>query len=451
MAITKFGKNMAIISALDDEPNDVGGLTAGELKAKFDEGGEALKSYLNETLVPVIDAEQAKVTALQGYSHTHANKTLLDTYQQTEANLSDAVAKKHTHANKEVLDSISAVTQTLGSDASKVPSESAVSKAIASSGNIPGGGTTGQVLVKNSDETHDIKWESVTAESVGAVKWPQEVVDSGSIKDWALKQKTPTSAAVSSAVSDMPYTGAYWFVRFDIEASSAWQKLVATEVNTYATYEIHRVNGTWGNWREIAFVDSVLPLTGGRLIGALELGNLNSGSNILHFIPWSDGSHIRNVIDSSNYSEIYMSNDAPNVSPIYSGYNNGSYFAYEFLHNGNAANFGYSRMVTGTYAGTGRNGNKYPNTLTPGFAPRAMMIWKLNGTDGEDCFAVFANGTNGVQFGSDSSGWAVGAMTATGWGSTSISWYRNLSSNETKLGYCQMNASGSTYAYIIWG
>ena len=45
MALARFEKDMAIISALDDEPNDVGGLTAAELKAKFDEGGQAIKQF----------------------------------------------------------------------------------------------------------------------------------------------------------------------------------------------------------------------------------------------------------------------------------------------------------------------------------------------------------------------------------------------------------------------
>ena len=54
MALARFEKDMAIISALDDEPNDVGGLTAAELKAKFDEGGQAIKQFLNETLTPQI-------------------------------------------------------------------------------------------------------------------------------------------------------------------------------------------------------------------------------------------------------------------------------------------------------------------------------------------------------------------------------------------------------------
>ena len=76
MAFEKFNKDMKIISALDDEPNDVGGLTAAALKAKFDEGGEAIKRYLNDTLIPAVvedgateehraEAEAARVAAEQ--------------------------------------------------------------------------------------------------------------------------------------------------------------------------------------------------------------------------------------------------------------------------------------------------------------------------------------------------------------------------------------------------
>lgn len=63
MAFEKFNKDMKIISALDDEPNDVGGLTAAELKAKFDEGGEAIKNYINDTLIPAVVADGATEAA----------------------------------------------------------------------------------------------------------------------------------------------------------------------------------------------------------------------------------------------------------------------------------------------------------------------------------------------------------------------------------------------------
>lgn len=68
MALSKFEKDMAIISALDDEPNDVGGLTAAELKGKFDEGGQAIKQFLNETLTPQIDSERWPVMNWKGLS-----------------------------------------------------------------------------------------------------------------------------------------------------------------------------------------------------------------------------------------------------------------------------------------------------------------------------------------------------------------------------------------------
>jgi hypothetical protein len=56
MAITQFGKDMNIISNLSDAPNVDDGLTAAQLKAKFDEGGKAIKEYINDTLIPAIPA-----------------------------------------------------------------------------------------------------------------------------------------------------------------------------------------------------------------------------------------------------------------------------------------------------------------------------------------------------------------------------------------------------------
>ena len=51
--------DLNIIQKLDDEPNDVGGLTSAELKAKFDESGNIIKTYINETLIPAVLAEGA--------------------------------------------------------------------------------------------------------------------------------------------------------------------------------------------------------------------------------------------------------------------------------------------------------------------------------------------------------------------------------------------------------
>lgn len=52
LVIPRLEDDVDVIQKLDDEPNDVGGLTAAELKAKFDEAANIIKTYLNETLVP---------------------------------------------------------------------------------------------------------------------------------------------------------------------------------------------------------------------------------------------------------------------------------------------------------------------------------------------------------------------------------------------------------------
>lgn len=54
LVIPSLDADLDIIQKLDDEPNDVGGMTAQELKAVFDKAGNLVKNYLNETLLPAL-------------------------------------------------------------------------------------------------------------------------------------------------------------------------------------------------------------------------------------------------------------------------------------------------------------------------------------------------------------------------------------------------------------
>lgn len=58
MAYSKITDDMDIIQALPDEPNDVGGLTAAQLKAKFDEAGNKIKTAFNN-LVDELNSEES--------------------------------------------------------------------------------------------------------------------------------------------------------------------------------------------------------------------------------------------------------------------------------------------------------------------------------------------------------------------------------------------------------
>ena len=90
-------QDIDIISALENEPNDEGGLSAPDLKAKFDESGNTIKAYINGTLIPDIAAL-----------------------------VSDSVAAAELAA-----------------------------------GNLPNGGTEGQMLVKRTDTDYDLVYVNV--------------------------------------------------------------------------------------------------------------------------------------------------------------------------------------------------------------------------------------------------------------------------------------------------
>lgn len=55
MSLEKLNKDLNIVQKLDDEPNDVGGLSAAELKKKFDEGPLTIQEYINATLLPALE------------------------------------------------------------------------------------------------------------------------------------------------------------------------------------------------------------------------------------------------------------------------------------------------------------------------------------------------------------------------------------------------------------
>ena len=62
MSIPTLNTDLSIIQKLDDYPNDIGGLSAAQLKAKFDEGVLALQTYINTVLIPALIASNVSFT-----------------------------------------------------------------------------------------------------------------------------------------------------------------------------------------------------------------------------------------------------------------------------------------------------------------------------------------------------------------------------------------------------
>lgn len=63
MKLTTLDEDLRIHQKLEDEPNDVGGLSAQALKEKFDQAGVTIQKYLNETHLP--ETEQAVEETLE--------------------------------------------------------------------------------------------------------------------------------------------------------------------------------------------------------------------------------------------------------------------------------------------------------------------------------------------------------------------------------------------------
>lgn len=63
MKLTTLDEDLRIHQKLEDEPNDVGGLSAQALKEKFDQAGLTIQRYLNEVHLP--EEEQAGQEVLQ--------------------------------------------------------------------------------------------------------------------------------------------------------------------------------------------------------------------------------------------------------------------------------------------------------------------------------------------------------------------------------------------------
>ena len=88
MALPTCNEDMNIISKLDDEPNDVGGLSAASLQAKFDLAGNLLKKALNDLVAALGNNAAAKNI---GFAPTTAvNKTnVQDAIENVQSQIAD--------------------------------------------------------------------------------------------------------------------------------------------------------------------------------------------------------------------------------------------------------------------------------------------------------------------------------------------------------------------------
>lgn len=95
MAIPTLDQDLNIIQKLDDYPNDVDGMSADELKAKFDEAATEIAKYINETLIPAIKAANIPFAKVSGIE----SETVQGAVEETYAAVQGAVVGKIPNAS----------------------------------------------------------------------------------------------------------------------------------------------------------------------------------------------------------------------------------------------------------------------------------------------------------------------------------------------------------------
>lgn len=77
MALTQFTTDISYIAALPDSPTPNGGFSKSQLKAEFDKAGNALKTFINDTMIAEIELElNNKSNSSEHYNKNDLNSTV---------------------------------------------------------------------------------------------------------------------------------------------------------------------------------------------------------------------------------------------------------------------------------------------------------------------------------------------------------------------------------------
>lgn len=167
MALPTCNEDMNIISKLDDEPNDVGGLSAASLKAKFDLAGNLLKKALNDLVAALGENAAAKNI---GFTPTTAvNKT----------NVQDAI--------ENVQSQIAGVSQA----------------------GIADGAVTAQKIVDGAVGTAAIADDAITTSKLAMSAVDTDAIKWGAVDTYRLKDGAVTEAKLSNGAVTKSKIGYY--------------------------------------------------------------------------------------------------------------------------------------------------------------------------------------------------------------------------------------------------
>ena len=221
--IPRVTDELGTVSTLDDRPNDTGGLTAAELKAKFDADAGTLKDYVNDVLIPFLEgtsaAESLGIATISGFSADNiqtALEEIIGAMQEiTQGSVADGsitlaklaaevtaialggAAASHTHGAGDISSGVL--------DAARIPVLDGTKLGTGSVGTAQLGAAvvTEEKLAALSVLATHIAQNAVTAQKIAPGAVTAEKIASLAITAALIADKTITSAKLAD---DIPYT-----------------------------------------------------------------------------------------------------------------------------------------------------------------------------------------------------------------------------------------------------
>ena len=221
--IPRVTDELGTVSTLDDRPNDTSGLTAAELKAKFDADSGTLKTYLNDVLIPFLEGMTAAaslgITTIPGFSAGNVQTALEQIVQAmqdvTQGSVTDGsitlaklaaevtavalggAAASHTHGAGDINSGVL--------DAARIPVLDGTKLGAGSVGTAQLGAavvTTEKLAALSVLATH-IAQGAVTAQKIAPGAVTAEKIAAGAIITALL---APNAVTAEKLANDIPYT-----------------------------------------------------------------------------------------------------------------------------------------------------------------------------------------------------------------------------------------------------
>ena len=221
MSIPTLDTDLSIIQKLDDYPNDVGGLSASELKAKFDEGVLALQKYLNTVLIPALVAANVPFTPTQAINETSIQAAIENVQKQIANSVAGAIPNNTIGLEKMT----ASLQKTITSGGAASTAVSALTEVVAENTTAISKNTTDIDSINEANKARDTE----IAKIAGKAEKSQGATFVLSASGWADGQQT-VAIAIGTGRNDA--------VGLDTSATLAqWQEAAKCGVKVYSANE----------------------------------------------------------------------------------------------------------------------------------------------------------------------------------------------------------------------